>query len=78
MAKRNKKRINITIDPEINDRWNELARKYGWTKSAMVEDWLRTILPIMEKEDPRQIIKGYESMVSEVGKEIDKFREGAS
>ena len=78
MAKRNKKRINITIDPEINDRWNELAKKYGWTKSSMVEDWLRTILPIMEREDPRQIIKGYESMVLEVGKEIDKFREGAS
>ncbi len=78
MEKRRKKRINITIDPEINERWNQLAKKYGWTKSAMVEDWLRTVLPIMEQEDPRQIIKGYQSFVDEVGKEIEKIGKGAS
>ena len=69
---KNKVRINLTIDPEVNERWGRLAKKYGWTKSGMVEDWLRTVLPIMEKEDPREIIRGYKGMVDEVGKEIEK------
>lgn len=51
-----KKRVNLTIDEELNERWNKVAKQLGWNKSAMVEDFLREALPFLENLHPKDII----------------------
>ena len=51
------KRITISIDPELNDRWAKVAKKLKMSKSGMVEDFLREVIPILEQEQPKDIMK---------------------
>ena len=51
------KRIALSIDSELNDRWANVAKRLKMTKSGMVEDFLREVIPILEQEEPKDIMK---------------------
>lgn len=50
-------RVNITLPPDLNTRWNAVAKKHHLKKSAMVEEILEMLLPTLEKEDAQTMIK---------------------
>lgn len=76
LMKKKKVRINLTIDDDLNKEWFEIAKKYGWTKSGMLEDILKNILPVMSLEDPRKILAGAVKESMKSLKDINKFIEG--
>lgn len=39
-----KKRVLLSIDDDLNNLWNEVAKKHRITKSGMVEHYLRNVL----------------------------------
>jgi len=47
----------ISIDEELNDRWAKVAKKMKMSKSGMIEELLLEIVPVLEHEDPKDIIK---------------------
>jgi len=51
-----KKRVNISIEEDLDKRWTEVAKRLGWRKSAMVEDFLREALPYLESLNPKSVI----------------------
>jgi len=62
------KRISISIDPELNDRWGKVAKKLKMSKSGMVEDFLREVVPILEQEQPKDIMR---MALKKTGEQID-------
>jgi len=63
-----RKRINLTIDEDINARWAKVAKKHGLTKSGMVDEWLENILPILDEEQPKKVLQ---HAMKALAKEID-------
>jgi hypothetical protein len=63
-----RKRINLTIPEELNERWAKVAKRHGLTKSGMVEEWLNNILPILEQEQPKKVLQ---HAMKALAKEID-------
>ena len=51
------RKVTITIDEKLNDRWNKVSKKIKMTKSGMVEDFLNEVVPILENEAPRDVMK---------------------
>ena len=51
------KRIGLSIDEQLNERWAKVAKKLKMTKSGMIEEMLLNTLPILEKEKPNEIMK---------------------
>ncbi len=51
------KRIGLSIDAELNERWTKVAKKLKMSKSGMVEEIIRDILPILEQETPKDLLK---------------------
>ena len=51
------KRIGLSIDEQLNERWTKVAKKLKMTKSGMVEEMIENILPILEKEKPNEVMK---------------------
>jgi len=74
-----KKRVNISIDEELDKKWSEVAKKIGITKSAMVEEFLRDSLPILEDIDVKSIIshsaKTMGKVLTEYGEIIEELSE---
>ena len=62
------KKIGMSIDEALNERWNEVAKKHDLSKSGMVEEYLMTILPILEAETPNKMMARAMKKMSE---EID-------
>jgi len=62
------KRVNISIDEELNKQWARVAKKHGLTKSGMVEEWLQNILPILDEEQPKKVLQ---NAMKALAKEID-------
>lgn len=52
-----RKHITISIDKEINERFTAVAKKLKLTKSGMIEDFLREVVPILEQEAPNDVMK---------------------
>jgi hypothetical protein len=63
-----KKRINISIDPELDERWIRVAKKLKLSKSGMVQEFLEEVLPILEQEKPNLILK---SALKKTAEQID-------
>ncbi len=38
------KRVTLSIDEDLNNLWNKVAKKHRITKSGMVENYLRSVL----------------------------------
>ena len=53
----NSKRVNITIDKDLNDRWNKVAKRHGLKKSQMIQELLEMIIPTLEEKDAKSMIK---------------------
>lgn len=64
----------MSIDAELNERWNKVAKKHKMTKSGMVEEYLETILPILEQETPNKMMaKAMKRMAQEIDTTGDLF-----
>jgi antitoxin component of RelBE/YafQ-DinJ toxin-antitoxin module len=48
--------VSISIDENLNRRWGQVAKKIAMTKSGIVEDFLRQILPILEQKTPQDMV----------------------
>lgn len=55
--KRIKTKVMITIPSELNKRWNAVAKKHHLVKGWMVEDFLNSVIPILEKENEKSIVE---------------------
>jgi len=51
------KRVTISIDEEVNERWTKVAKKLELSKSGMVEDFVLQILPILEQKEPSKMMQ---------------------
>ena len=51
------KRIGLSVESELNERWTAVAKKLKLTKSGMVEDFLREVVPILEQEAPADVMR---------------------
>lgn len=61
------KRVTITVDENLNTRWNKVAKKHDLSKSGMVEEYLETILTILEAETPNKMMaKAMKKMAEEI------------
>ena len=52
-----KKHITISVDDELNERFTAVAKKLKMTKSGMIEDFLREVVPVLELETPKDVMK---------------------
>ncbi len=50
------KRINITIEERLNERWAIASKKHNITKSGLIEAYLLRILPKLEAIDPYSVL----------------------
>ncbi len=64
------KRISISIDERLNDRWKQVADHHKITKSGMIEAYLLKILPKLEHYDESFIGMNVEEVIG-----IDKVDE---
>lgn len=62
------KRVTISIDDQLNERWGKTARRLKLSKSGMMEEYLNQILPILETESPNMMIQ---KAMKEMAKSID-------
>jgi metal-responsive CopG/Arc/MetJ family transcriptional regulator len=65
----NKVRVTFTIDKELNEQWNRVSEKLKINKSAMLREMLEEILPVLDKEEPREIIRAV------INKSLDNHKE---
>jgi metal-responsive CopG/Arc/MetJ family transcriptional regulator len=49
-------RVGISIDTDLNERWNKVSKKIRISKSGMISDFLTEVLPILEHEAPRDVM----------------------
>jgi len=68
-----KKRVTISIDEELNEKWNKIAKIHGISKSGMVEDFIRQILPVLEIETPVKMISNAMKKIAEGIDEASSF-----
>lgn len=60
-------RINISVEKELNERWNEVAKKHDITKSGMINDFLLEVLPILEAQTPSKMMaKAMKKMAEQI------------
>ena len=64
------KRVSISIDERLNDRWKQVAEHHKITKSGMIESYLLKILPKLEHYDESFIGMNVEEVIG-----IDKVDE---
>ena len=50
------KNVTISIDEDINALWTKTAKKHEISKSRMIEDFLREILPILNESTPNKMM----------------------
>jgi len=51
------KRVTITLPVDLNERWGNVAKRLKMSKSGMVKDFLEEVIPILEQEKPKDIMK---------------------
>ena len=50
------KKVTITIDDDLNTRWGKVSKKIRLSKSGMVQDFLSEVIPLLEKDEPRDVM----------------------
>lgn len=63
-----KKYVTLSIDEELNERWNKVAKKLKLSKSGMLQEFVEQILPILEEEKPNKMMA---KAMKEMGKQIE-------
>ena len=51
-----RKNVTLRIKPDIYERWRNVAKRYGWSRSQMLEELLENVLPVLEEQDPKKIL----------------------
>lgn len=51
------KKITITLEIDLNDRWTKTAKRLKLSKSGMVAEYLEQMLPILEEEQPSKLLQ---------------------
>jgi len=72
----NRKQITMRLRPDMIERWNRVAKKYGWTRTQMVEDFLEQVLPILEEDDPRGLFSATARKIGESMLEMGDLIDG--
>lgn len=62
------KRVTISVDNDINDRWTKVAKRLELTKSGMVQEFLEQVLPILEEKEPNKMMA---KAMKEMGQTIE-------
>ncbi len=62
------KNVTISIDEDINELWTKLAKKHDISKSRMIEDFLKGVLPILNESTPNKMMA---KAMKQMAKEID-------
>ena len=65
-----RKRINIVIDTDLNDRWNIVAKKIKMSKSSMLASMLENSLPVLEKNNTVDMISQFYADMAKVTKDV--------
>lgn len=63
------KRVMISIDEQLNERWNDVAKMHGITKSSMIEEFLINVLPVLANKTPSRIMA---SALSELSRGLNE------
>lgn len=50
------KKVTISLPPELAERWTSAVEKHSLVKSVMIQNYLKEVLPFLEKRDPHSII----------------------
>lgn len=72
-----RKRINVTVDDQLNERWERVAKRIGMTKSAMLDDMLESVLPILEADAKSMVAKAMNE-IGQTMKELGNYVEESS
>ena len=72
-----RKRINVTVDDQLNERWERVAKRIGMTKSAMLDDMLESVLPILEADAKSMVAKAMNE-IGQTMKELGNYVEDSS
>jgi len=70
MKKEQMARINLTMPKELIERWEAVADKIGMTRSAMLREMLEDILPPLEQDDVKSMLRMFMSRNGDVLKEM--------
>jgi len=70
-----KKRVNLMLPVELNDKLGVIAKKFGWTKSKVVCDMLQELLPYLEKLEPHNVVTESLKMISKSIEELNELIE---
>ena len=74
MPSKTKRNITLSIDKELDERWIKASKKVGWSKSSMVETFIKEILPILENsDDARFAVSLILKKSAKVNKEVAKL-----
>lgn len=63
------KKITITLEIDLNDRWTKTAKRLKLSKSGMVAEYLEQMLPILEEEQPSKLLQ---KAMKQMAKGIDE------
>ncbi len=63
-----KKQVLIRIDEDLNDRWNIVSKKIKMSKTAMIESFLESSLPMLEHDNPTDMVS---DLFKEMGKTVE-------
>ena len=74
--KPNKKMVGFRMDRDLVDQLERVAKRYGWTKTQIIEDLLREALPILEENDPRGLFAATTRKLAETMVEMGDLIDG--
>ena len=63
-----KKTASFSMDSEIVNRLDKVAKKLKQTKSSIIEEMLESLLPVLEQTTPNKMVA---SAMKEMAKSID-------
>jgi len=67
-----RKNVTLRIRPNIYERWSKVAKRYGWSRSQMLEEILESVLPVLEEQDPKKLVQEVAKHVGETMQAISK------
>lgn len=74
-----KKRLNMTVRRDLIERWSKVAKRFNMSKSAMLEQILEEMLPVLESEEVNTLVKEVFARagrgMTEISKELEKLEE---
>lgn len=74
MPSKRKRNVTLSIDRELDEKWTEASKKIGWSKTSMVETFIKEILPILENsDDARFAVSLILKKSAKVNKEVAKL-----